>query len=327
LYVYPFAYACRYILRWILVYDIGATAIARGGAAGPRKVDGAARRTDDCGSRQVEPTVASSQSAVSASFDRNDPRAVRRAARSGAHRGHTAGLARGYVQGNLCILPRDYAEDFFVYCQRNPKPCPLLAASDPGYPYLPTLAEDLDIRTDVPSYRVFRNGEHVEDLTDIRTLWTDDLVAFVLGCSFSFEEALMEAGLPLRYVERGQNVPMYVTNIDTEPAGRFHGKMVVSMRPFTPANAIRAIQITTRFPTVHGAPVHIGKPALIGIEDIDRPWVGDPTEVREDELPVFWACGVTPQLVVRSARPPLCITHTPGHMLVTDIKNANLALL
>jgi len=261
------------------------------------------------------------------SFDRSDPLAVRRAVRTGAHAGHTAGLAPGYVQGNVCILPREYADDFHRFCQRNPKPCPLLAASDPGDPRLPTLAADLDMRTDVPRYRVFRDGEFVEEITDIRHLWRDDLVAFALGCSFSFEEALMQAGLPLRYVEQGKNVPMFLTSIDTVPAGPFHGKMVVSMRPFRPADAIRAIQITTRFPTVHGAPVHIGKPELIGIEDIDQPWVGDPTEVRDDELPVFWACGVTPQSVVRNARPPLCITHSPGHMLVTDVRNSTLALL
>jgi uncharacterized protein YcsI (UPF0317 family) len=260
-------------------------------------------------------------------FDRDDPRAVRRAVRSGAHTGHTAGLAPGFVQGNLCILPRDYADDFLLYCQRNPKPCPLLGAGDPGDPRLPALAEDLDIRTDVPSYRVFRDGEHVEDVADIRDLWRDDMVAFVIGCSFSFEEALVEAGLPLRYVEQGKNVPMFLTSIETAPAGPFRGRMVVSMRPFTPADAIRAIQITSRFPTVHGAPVHIGKPELIGIDDLAKPWVGDATEVRENELPLFWACGVTPQSVVRNARPPLCITHTPGHMLVTDLRNSSLAVL
>jgi len=263
----------------------------------------------------------------SATFDRADPRAVRRAVRSGAWRGHTAGLARGFVQGNVCILPREYADDFFVFCQRNPRPCPLLAASDPGDARLPSLAADLDIRTDVPSYRVFRDGEFVEDVPDIRGLWRDDLVAFVLGCSFSFEEALIDAGLRLRYVEQGRNVPMYLTRIETEPAGPFRGPMVVSMRPFVPADAIRAIQITSRFPNVHGAPVHIGRPDLIGIEDLGRPWVGDATEVKEDELPVFWACGVTPQSAVRHARPPLCITHTPGHMIVTDLRNAALAVL
>jgi len=261
------------------------------------------------------------------SFDLRDPRAVRRAIRAGAHTGHTAGVAPGYVQGNLCILPREYADDFHVFCQRNPKPCPLLAASDPGDPSLPSLAEDLDIRTDVPRYRVFRDGEPVEDLNDISHLWRDDLVAFVLGCSFSFEEALIDAGVPLRHIAQGKGVPMYLTDVDTAPAGPFRGKLVVSMRPFTPADAIRAIQITTRFPGVHGAPVHIGKPELIGIDDLARPWEGDATDVRAGELPVFWACGVTPQSVVRNARPPLCITHAPGHMLVTDLKNASLALL
>jgi len=271
--------------------------------------------------------MSSLRAVATASFDRRDPRAVRRAIRAGDHAGNTAGLAPGYVQGNVCILPREFADDFYVYCQRNPKPCPLLAASDPGYPHLPTLAADLDIRTDVPRYRVFRDGEFVEDVSDIGHLWRDDLVAFVLGCSFSFEEALIEAGLPLRYVEQGTNVPMFLTDVDTVPAGPFRGKLVVSMRPFTPPDAIRAIQITTRFPAVHGAPVHIGKPELIGIRDLGRPWVGDPTEVRDDELPVFWACGVTPQSVVQNARPPLCITHTPGHMLVTDVRNSSLALL
>ena len=259
-----------------------------------------------------------------AAIPMSDPRAARRAIRSGAYTSHTAGLAPGYVQGNLCILPREYAQDFRIFCERNPKPCPLLAVSVPGDPRLPSLAADLDIRTDVPSYRVFRDGEFVEDRRDIRELWRDDLVAFVLGCSFSFEEALIEAGVPVRHIAQGKNVPMYLTSVDTAPAGPFHGQLVVSMRAFTPANAIRAIEITARYPRVHGAPVHIGKPELIGIEDLDRPWVGDATEVRDDELPVFWACGVTPQAVVRNARPPLCITHTPGHMLVTDLTNASL---
>jgi len=259
-------------------------------------------------------------------FDRSDPRAVRRAVRSGRHRGHTAGLAPGYVQGNLCILPRAWAQDFLVFCQRNPKPCPLLAMSEPGEPRLPALGEDLDIRTDVPGYRVFRDGEPAGDVADLSALWRDDLVAFVLGCSFSFEEALLEAGLPLRHIAEGRNVPMYRTSIDTAPAGPFRGKLVVSMRPFTPEHAIRAIQVTSRFPGVHGAPVHIGLPEKIGIEDLSKPWVGDATEVREGELPLFWACGVTPQSVVREARPPLCITHQPGHMIVTDLRNASLAL-
>jgi len=253
------------------------------------------------------------------------PAAVRRAIRSGRHRSHTAGLAPGYVQGNVCILPREYAEEFRAFCERNPKPCPLLAMSRPGDPRLPGLGEDLDIRTDVPRYRIFTNGALSDEVDDLQGCWRDDLVSFVLGCSFSFEEALMKAGLPLRYVEQGRNVPMYRTGVDTVPAGRFRGKLVVSMRPFKPADAIRAIEITSRYPRVHGAPVHIGRPDLIGIEDLSRPWVGDPTEVRDDELPLFWACGVTPQSVVLDARPSLCITHAPGHMLVTDLENRSLA--
>jgi uncharacterized protein YcsI (UPF0317 family) len=254
------------------------------------------------------------------------PREIRRAIRRREHTGHTVGLAPGYVQGNLCIVPQQHAADFLLFCQRNPKPCPVLAVSEPGDPRLPALGEDLDIRTDIPSYRVFRDGKKEGDAENLKDLWSKDSVAFVLGCSFSFEEALMEAGLPLRYVEQKKNVPMFRTNVDTAPAGPFRGKLVVSMRPFKPADAIRAIQITSRFPGVHGAPVHLGRPDLIGIEDVSRPWVGDPTEVRADEIPLFWACGVTPQSVALDARLPLVITHTPGHMLVTDLKNADLAL-
>jgi uncharacterized protein YcsI (UPF0317 family) len=255
----------------------------------------------------------------------DDPREVRRAIRRRAHTTHTVGVAPGYVQGNLCILPQEQAADFLLFCQRNPKPCPLLAVSEPGDWRLPKLAKDLDVRTDVSLYRFYRDGKLEQEVADIRELWRDDLVTFAIGCSFSFEQALMEAGLPLRYVEQARNVPMYRTNVDTEPAGPFRGKLVVSMRPFRPADAIRAIEITSRYPTVHGAPVHIGRPDLIGIEDLDRPWVGDPTELRDDEIPLFWACGVTPQSVVLDAKVPFCITHAPGHMLVTDLKNADLA--
>lgn len=255
----------------------------------------------------------------------DDPRQVRLAIRSGRHRRNTAGLAPGRVQGNVCILPSQYAEDFRAFCERNPKPCPLLAMSKPGDPMLPQLGEDLDIRTDVPRYRVFRHGNLEGEVTDLRELWRDDLVTFVLGCSFSFEQALMEAGLRLRYLDEGTNVPMFRTSIDTVPAGPFRGKLVVSMRPFKPADAIRAIEITARYPRVHGSPVHLGRPDLIGIDDLSKPWAGDPTEVRGDELPVFWACGITPQSVVLEAKPSLCITHAPGHMLVTDLDNASLA--
>ncbi len=251
--------------------------------------------------------------------------AVRRAVRSGRHAHHTVGAAPPYVQGNVVILPRALAYDFLLYCQRNPKPCPLLAVGDAGDPRLPGLGIDLDIRTDVPRYRVWRDGELVGEPTDIRELWRDDLVAFVLGCSFSFEYALVSAGVPLRHVERGDNVAMFRTNIPTVPAGPFRGPLVVSMRPFRPGDAIRAVQITSRFPSVHGAPVHLGDPKAIGIEDLDRPDYGDPIDVLPGEIPVFWACGVTPQAALMAARPPLCITHAPGCMLVTDLLNEQLA--
>ena len=257
----------------------------------------------------------------------SDPVAVRHAARDGRLKTHTAGLARGRVQGNVAILPAALAADFHRFCLRNPKPCPIIGMSDPGSARLPELADDLDIRTDVPRYRVFRNGECVDEPYDISKYWRDDLVAFVLGCSFSFEEALLEAGVPLRHVAEGKGVAMWRTSIQCTPAGPFKGPMVVSMRPMTPANAIRAVQVTSRFPNVHGAPVHIGKPELIGIADVNKPDWGDSVGVRDDELPVFWACGVTPQAVVAATRPEFCITHYPGAMLVTDLKNAQLAAL
>jgi len=259
-------------------------------------------------------------------FDRADPRAVRLAARSGAFAGVTAGLAPGHVQGNVCILPRAFAEDFRRYCERNPKPCPLIGVSEPGDPRLPELGQDLDIRSDVPRYRVFRDGVLAGEVADVSDLWTNDMVAFVIGCSFSFEEALIDAGIPLRYVSQGKNVAMYLTSIQTEPSGPFRGPMAVSMRPLVAADAIRAIQITSRFPRAHGAPVHIGKPDLIGISDLDRPFAGDRIDVGPDELPVFWACGITPQAAVLRARPPICITHAPGHMLVTDRRNSEFAV-
>ena len=243
------------------------------------------------------------------------------------YRGQTSGVAPGYVQGNLAILPAALAADFHRFCHLNPKPCPLLAASEPGDPRLPSLGADLDIRTDLPLYRVWRDGEMAEETPDIAAHWRDDLVAFVLGCSFSFEEALQEAGVPLRHIEQGTNVPMWRTTIQTAPAGPFRGPTVVSMRPLKPADAIRAVQITTRFAAVHGAPVHIGLPEEIGIADLSKPDYGDAVEVKADELPVFWACGVTPQAVIAEVRPEFCITHAPGSMLITDLKNAQLATL
>jgi len=256
-----------------------------------------------------------------------ESQAIRQRIRRGELTGHTSGLAPGCVQGNVVILPAALAGDFLRFCQANPKPCPLLAVSEPGDPALPALGADIDIRRDVPRYRVFRHGEMVEEPTDIGHLWRDDLVSFILGCSFSFEWALLEDGLPLKHQGCGGNVPMYRTSVQTVPAGRFHGPLVVSMRPFRPAEAIRAIQITSRFPGVHGAPVHLGRPELIGISDLARPDWGDAVEVAADELPLFWACGVTPQAVIAEAKPEFCITHAPGSMLITDLNNSRLALL
>ncbi len=257
----------------------------------------------------------------------DQPRDLRRAIREGDFEHYTVGQVPGYVHTNICILPLDYAYEFQTFCQRNPRPCPLLAMSAPGDPALPELGEDIDIRTDVPQYRIFRDGEFVEDVSDIRQLWRDDMVTFAMGCSLSFEEALIEGGLPLRHFDNRENVPIYLTDIDCKPAGRFEGKLVVSMRPFSPADAIRAIQITTRFPGVHGAPVHIGRPDLIGIDDINQSWQCGTPDIRDDEIPLFWACGVTPQSVVEQAKPPICITHKPACMLVTDLRNAELAAL
>jgi uncharacterized protein YcsI (UPF0317 family) len=253
------------------------------------------------------------------------PLAVRRAVRAQRITGQTAGLAPGFVQGNLVMLPASLADEFLRFCQRNPKPCPLIAVSEPGEPRIQSLGEDVDLRTDLPCYRVWRDGALVGSTPSVADLWRDDLVAFVIGCSFSFEEALTAEGIPLKHLSAGTTVPMYRTSVMCEPAGRFSGPLVVSMRPLNAADAIRAIQITSRFPAVHGAPVHLGDPALIGIRDISRPDYGDAIDIAADELPIFWACGVTPQAAIVSARIPFAITHAPGCMLVTDIPNARLA--
>ena len=247
--------------------------------------------------------------------------------RQGLFTGPTSGLAPGNVQANLVILPAELANDFLRFAQANPRPCPVLGVTEVGDPRLPMLGEDLDLRTDLPRYRVWRHGELVEEPTDIKHVWRNDLVGFAIGCSFSFEEALIEDGIEVRHIACGTNVPMYRTNVDCVPAGVFHGKLVVSMRPMKPADAIRAVQITSRFPSVHGAPVHIGFPASIGIKDIAQPDYGDAVPVGADELPVFWACGVTPQSVIASVKPAFCITHAPGSMLITDLRNTKLAAL
>jgi uncharacterized protein YcsI (UPF0317 family) len=252
---------------------------------------------------------------------------IRQNIRQGIFTQPTAGAAPGFVQANLVVLPKSLAADFLLFCQRNPKPCPLLSVSDPGRTFFPGYGEDLDIRTDVPRYRVWRNGELHDEVTNVSSFWREDLVSFAIGCSFSFEEALVAEGLDVRHISCASNVPMYRSNIATQSAGPFHGPLVVSMRPFKPADAIRAIQLTSKFPAVHGAPVHLGDASLIGINDLNKPDYGEPVEVRAGEIPVFWACGVTPQAVLMASKPEFCITHSPGYMLVTDKLNTQLAII
>jgi uncharacterized protein YcsI (UPF0317 family) len=251
-------------------------------------------------------------------MDQASPAAVREAIRRGEWTGPTAGLAPGHVQANLVVLPEADAFDFLRFCLRNPKPCPVLEVCDPGSPVPSSLAPDADLRTDLPGYRVWRSGELDASPADVSDLWRDDLVAFLIGCSFTFERALLGAGLPVRHVEHGVNVPMYRTARKCTPAGRFSGPLVVSMRPMTPSQALQAAEITARYPEVHGAPVHAGDPRELGIDDLGAPDYGDPVDVRDGEIPVFWACGVTPQAAAVASRPELMITHAPGHMFVTD---------
>ncbi|MGQ0635276.1 MAG: putative hydro-lyase [Planctomycetaceae bacterium] len=251
---------------------------------------------------------------------------VRLAARRGTLKAHTSGLAPGYAQANLVVVPRSIAADFLLFCQRNPKPCPLLDVTEPGQTVAPRVAPQADLRTDLPRYRVWRDGLLVEEPADILHVWRDDLVSFLIGCSFTFEAALLRAGVPVRHLELGLNVPMYRTKIACAAAGAFHGPLVVSMRPLTPADAIRAVQISARYPSVHGAPVHFGRPEQIGIADLSKPDFGDAVPVEADEVPVFWACGVTPQVAMMAVRPPLAITHAPGCMFVTDVCDEELAI-
>ena len=255
------------------------------------------------------------------------PGEVRGLIRSGRWKGVTAGLAPGYVQANVAILPQSLAFDFFLFCQRNPKPCPLLEVLEPGRFEPNQTAPGADLRTDVPRYRIFKDGQMVGEEEDILSLWGDDLVSFLLGCSFSFETALLSAGIPLRHVEQEKNVSMYVTNIQTVPAGIFSGPMVVSMRPIQQRQVVRAVQVTSRFPSVHGAPVHIGDPAAIGIRGLAHADYGDPAEIRAGEVPVFWACGVTLQAVALNSKPPFMITHSPGHMFITDWRDEDVAVI
>ena len=257
------------------------------------------------------------------------PQTVRARIRAGEWTGPTGGLAKGYVQTNMVILPKEQAFDFMVFCQRNPKPCPLLEVTDPGDPEPKLLAPGADLRSDVPRYRVWRKGDLADEITDISGLWRDDLVAFLLGCSFTFDTALVNAGIDVPHMRngKGENVPMYVTNIQTKPAGQFHGPMVVSMRAIPREKVVKAVQVTSRFPTMHGTPVHIGEPAAIGIKDVRKPDYGTAVDVAPDDVTVFWACGVTPQEVCLASKPPFMISHAPGHMFITDVRDEDMAVI
>ena len=256
---------------------------------------------------------------------RATPRQIRLLIRRGKWDKPTAGLAMGFAQANLVILPQRYAFDFLLFCQRNPKPCPLLEVLERGKYRTDILSPGADIRADIPRYNIYREGRLEKTIEEIKPYWRDDFVTFLLGCSFSFEEALIRAKIPVRHIEENKNVPMYITNLSCKPAGVFYGPMVVTMRPLPPDKVLRAAQITSRYAAVHGSPVHIGDPLKIGIKNLKKPDFGDPVTIRKGEIPVFWACGVTPQAVVMEAKPDLCITHTPGHMFISDLLNEELA--
>lgn len=257
-------------------------------------------------------------------YSQFSPYQVRKLIRDESITGQTSGMCAGYAQANLAVLPKEYAYDFLLFTQRNPKPCPILEVSDVGDMYLKKIAKDCNIASDIPKYRVYENGVLTGEYTNVEHLWRDDLVAFLIGCSFSFESELLESGVSVRHIEQGRNVPMYMTNIECEPAGIFSGKMVVSMRPLPYDQIVKSVNITASMPRVHGTPIHIGDPSAIGIKDINNPDFGDSVTINDGETPVFWACGVTPQSIVMNTKPSFCITHAPGHMLITDVKNCDL---
>jgi uncharacterized protein YcsI (UPF0317 family) len=271
-------------------------------------------------------TNATSSDSLAAPVRAASPSEERARIRAGFN-GNTSGMAPGYAQGNLVVLPRTCADDFVGYCRANPVPCPLIGMTEPGSSLVPMLGNDIDLRTDLPRYRVWRDGVLVQETDDIDDLWQPDFVGFVIGCSLSFEDALERAGLRVRHVDEGKVVPMYRTSIQTRQVGVFRGPMVVSMRPYTPEQAAIAYAVCEKLPGAHGAPVHVGDPAAIGIRDVHKPDEGEPTAILEGEIPVFWGCGVTPQAAVMEARPPVCITHAPGHMLVCDVRTEDLTLL
>ena len=260
-------------------------------------------------------------------YKETSPRRVRQLIRAGEWDSYTRGLVMEYARANLVILPLEDAFEFLVFCQRNPGPCPVIEVTEVGSPEPVYSAPRADLRTDLPRYRVLRRGEVVDEPTDIRRYWRDDLVAFLLGCSQTFDNALLNAGVPLRALEMGVGGCAFITSIRCRPAGKFHGPLAVSMRPMTPEQAVRATQVATRFPTAHGAPVHVGEPAAIGIDDIGKPAFGSPLVIKEGEVPVFWACGITPQMVALESGIDLMITHRPGHMFITDLRDAEVALL
>ncbi|MPL69357.1 putative hydro-lyase [bioreactor metagenome] len=255
------------------------------------------------------------------------PVEMRAAIRNGEWRRPTAGLAAGFAQANLVVLPKELAFEFLLFCQRNPKPCPVLDVTDVGSPEPKLAAPGADLRTEIPKYRIYKKGVYVEEVTNLSGYWRNDLVAFLLGCSFSFESSMLRADVPVRHIEEDCNVPMYITNIDCKPAGMFKGPLVVSMRPLPPDKVVKSVQITSRFPAVHGAPVHIGDPAFLGIKELGKPDFGDAVTVKPGETPVFWACGCTPQAVAMEAKPEFMITHAPGHMFITDIRDESIATL
>lgn len=257
-------------------------------------------------------------------YSKYSPKEVRELIRQGKIDYHTSGMCDGYAQANLCILPYKDAYDFLLFTQRNPKSCPILEVGDVGSRLIKSMADNADVATDMPRYRVYRNGVMTEERTDISQLWQDDFVYFLIGCSFSFESELIASDIPVRHIEEGRNVPMFITNIDCEPAGKFHGKLVVSMRPIPSSLVAKASAVTAQMPRVHGSPIHIGNPEAIGIKDVMKPDFGDSVTFNEGEIPVFWCCGVTPQSVVMSSKPEIAITHAPGHMFITDVKNTSL---
>ncbi len=254
------------------------------------------------------------------------PKDVRARIRKGEIQSPTAGMSAGYAQANLVVLPKELAYDFLLFTQRNSKSCPVLEVSDTGSRALPGIAPGADIANDIPKYRVYENGIMTGEYTSVAHLWRDDFVSFLIGCSFSFESELIEAGIEVRHITEGCNVPMYTTNIECEPAGIFSGRMVVSMRPIPYGQIVKAVTVTGALPKVHGTPIHIGDPGMIGIEDVNRPDFGDSVTIKQGEVPVFWCCGVTPQSVIMNTKPKFCITHAPGHMLITDIKNVTLKM-